>query len=174
MSVRYKAQKTTLKDPKYNGKYYGRAVSLGHVTTEQLAEEISHSTTVTKADIFAVLTELSHFIKEHLQNSMSVDLAGIGSFRVGLKSSLANDEKSFTANNIKRFQIVYSPEVKFVANGKVGEGGRRLGTYVKSLLDGITAEPLVKSKKSDSSTTAPTEPTTTPTTTPTTEPTTEP
>lgn len=163
MSVRYKTQKITLKDPKYNGKYYGRAVSMGHVTTEQLAEEIGHSTTVTKADILAVLAELSHVIKEHLQNSMSVDLDGIGSFRVGLRSSLANDEKSFTANNIKRFQIIYSPEVKFVASGLVGASGRRRGTFVKTLLNGITAEPLEKNKKTDSGTT-------TPTTTPTTQP----
>ncbi len=163
MSVRYRTQKINLKDSKANGKYYGSAVSLGHVTTEKLAEEIAHSSTVTKADILAVLAELSHVMKEHLQNSMSVDLDGIGSFRVGFKSTPADDEKSFTANNIKRYHVNYSPEVKFVANGKVGNKGHRQGTYVKTLLDGITAEPFIKTKKTDGGTT-------TPTTTPTTQP----
>lgn len=153
MSVRYKTQKINLKGSKANGKYCGRAVSLGHVSTEKLAEEIGHSSTVTKADILAVLSELSHVIKDHLQNSMTVDLDGIGSFRVGLNSRPADDEKTFTANNIKRFQIIYSPEVKFVANGNVGSTGRRLGTFVKTLLDGVTAEPFEKNKKADSTTT---------------------
>ena len=90
---------------------------------------------------------------------MTVDLDGIGAFRVGLKSEPADDEKSFTANNIKRFVINYSPEVKFVASGKVGEKGHRLGTFVKTLLDGVTAEPFVKTKKAASDSTTSTTPT---------------
>lgn len=129
------------------GKYYGRPVSLGHVSTEKLAQEIAHSSTVTKADILAVLAELSHAMKEHLQNSMTVDLDGIGSFRVGFCSTPTDDEKSFTAGNIKRFQIYYAPEAKFVANGKTSSKGRRKGMFVKTLLDGITAEALEKSKR---------------------------
>ncbi len=159
MSVRFKTQKISMKDSSVSGKYFGRVVSLGHVSTEKLAEEIAHSSTVTKADILAVLAELSHVIKEHLQNSMTVDLDGIGAFRVGLKSEPADDEKSFTANNIKRFVINYSPEVKFVASGKVGEKGHRLGTFVKTLLDGVTAEPFVKTKKAASDSTTSTTPT---------------
>lgn len=163
MSVRYRTHKVNLKNSKANGKYYGSAVSLGRVTTEKLAEEIAHSSTVTKADILAVLAELSHVMKEHLQNSMTVDLDGIGAFRVGLQSTLADDEKSFTASNIKRFQIRYAPEVRFVANGKTNSKGHRQGTFVKTLLDGITAEAFEKSKKTAASST-------TPDTTPTTQP----
>ena len=49
MSIRYKVVQCHLKDSVINGKWYGKAVSLGTVTTRQLAEEISHSTTVTAA-----------------------------------------------------------------------------------------------------------------------------
>lgn len=147
MSVRYKTQKIRMKSSKAYGKYYGRQVSLGHISTEKLAQEVAHSSSVTKADIHSVLAELSHAMKAHLQNSMTVDLDGIGSFRVGFCSTPTDDEKSFTAGNIKRFQIYYAPEAKFVANGKTSSKGRRKGMFVKTLLDAITAEALDKSKK---------------------------
>ena len=147
MSVRYKTQKIRMKSSKAYGKYYGRQVSLGHISTEKLAQEVAHSSSVTKADILSVLAELSHAMKAHLQNSMTVDLDGIGSFRMGFCSTPTDDEKSFTAGNIKRFQIYYAPEAKFVANGKTSSKGRRKGMFVKTFLDGITAEVLEKSKK---------------------------
>ena len=43
MSIRYKVVQSHLKDSVSYGKWYGKAVSLGTVTTRQLAEEISHS-----------------------------------------------------------------------------------------------------------------------------------
>ena len=58
MSIRYKVVQCHLKDSNINGKWYGKAVSLGTVTTRQLAEEISHSTTVTRSDVASVLIEL--------------------------------------------------------------------------------------------------------------------
>lgn len=152
MAVLYRKQKVTLKGKAY-GQWYGRAVSLGHVSMDQLAEEISHSTTVTKADIMAVLTELAHTMKSHLQDSKTVALDGIGSFSVSFKSTPAKTEDDFTANNIKSYKILYKPEVKFVSNGQTSEKGHRKGTFIKTLLNGITAEPYEKSKKADSTAT---------------------
>ena len=153
MSIRFKKQQIKMKNSKSFGKWYGRAVSMGHITMKNLTEEISHSTTVTQADIMAVLSELSHVMKAHLQDSKTVVLDGIGSFQVGINSTLADKEAGFTANNIKRYHILYKPEVKFVANGNITGKGHRSGTYVKTLLNGITAEVLDKSKKADSTTT---------------------
>mgnify|MGYP005883468903 CR=1 FL=1 len=161
MSIRFKTYQCTLKDSKFNGKWYGRAISLGTVDTRTLAEEISHSTTVTRSDVAAVLIELFNAMRRHLLNSQTVVLDEIGSFRVAFKSSLADKEKDFTANNIKSYHIVYRPVTTFVANGKVGENGHRRGSYVKTLLDGITAEPLVKPRKTNTTsgtTTPPAEP----------------
>ncbi len=47
MSIRFKKQQIKMKNSKSFGKWYGRAVSMGHITMKNLAEEISHSTTVT-------------------------------------------------------------------------------------------------------------------------------
>lgn len=158
MSIRYKVVQCHLKDSNINGKWYGKAVSLGTVTTRQLAEEISHSTTVTRSDVAAVLIELFNVMKEHLLNSMTVQLDEIGSFRVGFKSEPSDKEEDFKANNIKRYRILYRPVTTFTPNGRVGEKGCRLGSYTKTLLEGVTAEPLIKTKKKATAGTTPTTP----------------
>lgn len=147
MSIRYKVVQCHLKGNKANGLWYGKSVSLGTVTTRQLAEEISHSTTVTRSDVAAVLIELFNVMKEHLLNSMTVQLDEIGSFRVGFQSSLCDKEEDFKANNIKRYRILYRPVTTFAPNGKVSSKGYRQGAYAKTLLEGVTAEPLIKTKK---------------------------
>ena len=155
MSIRFKKQQNKITGSKTFGKWYGRAVSMGRIKMKNLADEISHSTTVTQADIMAVLNELSHYMKAHLQNSETVVLDGIGAFQVGISSAPADKADDFTANNIKKYHILYKPEVTFVANGDVTATGRRSGFYVKTLLNGITAEALEKSKKEESTTTKP-------------------
>ena len=126
------------------GKWYGRSVMLNVVSTKQLAEEIAHSTTVTYADVVAVLAETSQALKQHLQNSHKVVLDGIGSFKVGISTAPANTSADFGVPNIKSFHINYSPEVHFQGNGQVSEKNRRKGSYVKDLLDGITAKEAPK------------------------------
>ena len=85
MSIRYKVVQCHLKDSSLNGKRFGKAVSLGTVTTRQLAEEVSHSTTVTRSDIVAVLIELFNVLMAYLLNPMAVRLDEAGSFRTGFK-----------------------------------------------------------------------------------------
>ncbi len=142
MAIRYKKQQVKGEGFSTYNKWYGKAVSMGEVTTRQLAEEISHSTTVTRSDIMAVLIELFEAMKTHLQNSQTVSLDEIGSFRVGIKCKVADTAEDFKASNIYGYRIIYKPNTKFVPTGQVTAKGYRRGTFVKSLLDGVTAEEL--------------------------------
>lgn len=151
MAILYKKNKISLKG-KYYGMWFGRAVSLGTVTTRQLSEEIAHSTTVTRSDVYAVLIELFEVMKKHLQNSETVQLDEIGTFKVGFRSIPAKDEKSFSANNVKSFHILYRPFTKFVSNGEVSDKGKRKGAYVKSLLNGISVKEFGTSDSASKST----------------------
>lgn len=141
MSIRYKKVQNKIKDSKTFGKWYGRAVNLGSVNTVGLAEELSHATTVTRADIMAVLIELAVTMKRHLQNSEVVKLDGIGSFRVGINTTPTEKKEEFNAKRIKNFHIVYTPERSAVAAGMDKDGKNRT-VYVKDLLNGISAEEL--------------------------------
>lgn len=131
------------------GKWYGRSVTLDVVSTKQLAEEIAHSTTVTYADVLAVLAETAQMLKQHLQNSHKVVLDGIGAFKVGLSTAPAKTSAEFGAQNIKGYHINYAPEIHFVGNGQVSENNRRKGTFVKNLLDGITSKEAPKNAVDD-------------------------
>ncbi len=144
MAVIYRKFQNKRKDDQYYGKWYGRSVVLNVVSTKQLAQEIAHATTVTYADVLAVLAETSQALKQHLQNSDKVVLDGIGSFKVGLRTAPANTPAEFGAQNVKGYRINYSPEIHFVGNGQVSNKNRRKGTYVKDLLDGVTAQEAPK------------------------------
>lgn len=159
MSVLYRKYQNNNDSSKAYGKWYGRAVILNTVSTDELSDEVAAATTVTPADVRAVLKGMAMFIKTHLQTSQGVHLEGLGTFRVGLVTSPAKKMEDFSATNIARFRILYAPEVHFVASG-VNKKGNRTGVFVKDLLEGITAKEAPRNifgketkKKSDSTTT---------------------
>ena len=51
MSIRFRVMQNKMKGTNNFGKWYGRATVLDEVSTRNLADEISHSTTVTYADV---------------------------------------------------------------------------------------------------------------------------
>ncbi|MFC2335571.1 MAG: hypothetical protein ACFNM6_09285, partial [Prevotella sp.] len=70
----------------------------------------------------------------------------VGAFKVGLRTNLTEKSDSFTLANIKGYHIVYTPESRFVPKGYNAKG-HRTGSFVKSLLEGITAKELTDGKK---------------------------
>ena len=141
MSIRFRVMQNKMKGTNNFGKWYGRATVLDEVSTRNLADEISHSTTVTYADVLAVLTELSRQMKSHL-------LDGIGAFKVGISTRLVEKSDKFSVANIKNYRIVYTPERLFMATG-YNEKGHRTGKFVKSLLAGITAKQMPVEAKAE-------------------------
>lgn len=131
---------------KTQGKWYGRAVVMNNISTENLASEISHSTTVTYADILAVLAELTVAMQRHLANSERVVLDGIGSFKIGLRSSPADKKEDFTANNISGFHVIYSPERIFHKTG-LNEKGHATGFYENKMAGNITLKDIETQEK---------------------------
>lgn len=141
MSVRYRKEQVKL-GGQNKDKWFGRAVSMGRVETSDLAEEISHSSTVTRADIMAVLIEMAVAMKKHLQNSMTVSLDGLGDFRVALRTKVADSAKDFKASNIVGYKILFRPETKMVVANGSDKDGKTRRVYVKTMLDGVSAEVL--------------------------------
>ena len=63
-----------------------RAVKTGDYDFKSLAEDIQHATTVTKADVVAVLTAAKEFIKLHLLQGQRVVLQEIGALQANVRS----------------------------------------------------------------------------------------
>ena len=143
MSIRYRKVQNKIDNSNGFKKWYGKAIILNNITPEQLCEEIAHSTTVTEADARAIMTELAVIMKRHLLNSESVVIEKLGKFKPALICKSADDEKTFTANNIKGYKIVFQPEVTKIPRG-VNAKGNTTYTTVKSLLQGAKAEVYVQ------------------------------
>lgn len=90
-------------------RYYATAQAKGSTSINEIAERISHATTVTRADCLAVLAALEEQITDSLQSGEIVKLGDIGTFRISLGSEGAVSEELFTASLIKKPKIVYFP-----------------------------------------------------------------
>lgn len=100
-------------------KWYGKAVIINTVETKDLAAKIQANCTVKKSDVLAVLDELVEVMKDELQNSNRVKLNGFGSFKLGMKTTPADEARLFTvSNNVKDIHVNFQPEVTIDKTGK--------------------------------------------------------
>ena len=115
MSVLFKLYQMnrTFKDGRQdnsNGKWYARAIKVGTVETNDLAEIIQRNCSMKKSDVQAVLTELTEVMTQKLQDSYAVKLNGLGTFKIGLKCKGATDLDEFTVSeNICGGRINFLP-----------------------------------------------------------------
>jgi predicted histone-like DNA-binding protein len=77
--------------PQANGtrvsKFYAIAVPAGRKTLDDVAYEISGSTTVTHTDVVAVLDAFVQIIPAHLRDGMTVEMGPIGNFRFTIRNN---------------------------------------------------------------------------------------
>ena len=158
MAILYKKYQNKNDKSKTYGKWYGKAVIVGNISTKELAREIASATTVTYTDVIAVLSATAEVLGNHLRNSQSVTLDDIGTFKVGPSTTPAADVDSFGGNNISGYRINYAPIRHFIVRG-VNNKGNRTGIFKHDLLEGITAREAPKNlygkdgkKKTDTST----------------------
>ena len=103
-----------------------RAVKTGDYDFEHLAEDIQFATTVTKADVVAVLTAAKEFIKTHLLQGQRIVLEEIGALQANLQSkcfaqSVIPAESFDPSSYIKKVGIRFRPEadlLKYVRTNK--------------------------------------------------------
>ena len=74
-------------NPRKDGKrtFHARVVGFNKVSTDQLAQEIQEESSLTKADVMAVLVALADKLARHLGEGNKVFLEDIGYFQVNLK-----------------------------------------------------------------------------------------
>lgn len=135
MTVFYKKYQLKNSTSRFNGKWYARAVQTETVDINTLADEMEQNCTLKRADIVAVLSELSVTMKRHLQASHRVKLDRLGSFKIGVTTKPANNSKDFNVtDNVKGLHIIFMPETK-IAKDK---------SRSRVLLDGCNVAELPK------------------------------
>ena len=112
---------------KVNGKWYPKSVLVGSpVSTEQLCKRIAAESTVSPADVVAVLMSLGGIMGEYMAQGRSVKLEGIGTFyftAVAAKGGAAT-EKEVSAKMIAGVRVRFIPETHYHKDGGGGTGRR--------------------------------------------------
>ena len=102
------------------GMFYARAVIEETVDIEYLAEKIEENVSVKRADVLAVLSELSVVLKDALQQSKRVKIPYLGAFKLSLSSAAAADKESFNVReHIKGVRVIFQPEGRYDNKGRL-------------------------------------------------------
>ena len=90
-------------------KYYANAVSSGEMTLAKLTTAIEKRSTVSGADIRAVLYAMVDVMKESLADGQIVRLGDLGSLRVSINSNGEASEKDVSAKSINGARTIFTP-----------------------------------------------------------------
>lgn len=108
MTMTFKAVKSNRLNGK--GRYVARIVHTQKITTEQLADEINQRCAIYQTDVKAVLEALSHIMTEHLRDGSTVQLDGLGLFKIEAKSRCSDSAEEVTEDNIYAYSAHFIPE----------------------------------------------------------------
>lgn len=106
---------------KSTGKYYPTAVLVDiPMETDELAEQIAEISTVSKADIVAVLASLPGVMSRGMNSGRSVHLQDLGFFRytIDARKGGRDTEKEVVPDDVERTRIRFTPETHF-STGRV-------------------------------------------------------
>ena len=91
-------------------KFYATAKSLKRTDLDEIAKSVAKgSTTVSEADVRAVLVELADQIAERIVGGETVHLGNLGYFRATLKSKGLDTAKEVTSASIEDVRVRFSP-----------------------------------------------------------------
>ncbi len=96
------------------GKYYPAPAYIAEIGVNQLAEEISSSTTLTPTEVIGVLRSLLLTVPKFMMLGYKVRLDSFGIFKLSLKTS--EDCKGYekasavTANDIAGIKVMFTPD----------------------------------------------------------------
>lgn len=115
MAIEYKViERSVIGGPdKGKKRFYASANSTGTTNLDALSREIERTSTVSGADIRAVLYALLEIIPDHLQAGNVVQLGEIGNFRITLSSSGEETAEAVGAKSVKGARITFAPGKKF-------------------------------------------------------------
>lgn len=117
MAITYRLRQDNQERSQYKGKWFGHAVNLGTVETDDMARIIERNCSVKRSDVLAVLSELSEVMRQQLQNSHRVRLAGIGSFMVGINGRPCDRPEDYNVSYVTGLHICFKAEKELRLDG---------------------------------------------------------
>lgn len=94
-------------------KFYASAISTGEANINALTNRIEKISTVSGADIRAVLYSLLDIVPDELADGNIVRIGDLGNFRLSISSEGHDTEEEVSADSIKKARIIFTPGPKF-------------------------------------------------------------
>ncbi|MAB67216.1 MAG: DNA-binding protein [Bacteroidetes bacterium] len=94
-------------------KFYASLISSGSLGIEALTDRIQQMSTVTGADIRAVLYAIADIVPQLLSEGQIVTIGDLGNFRLSVSSEGSDTEEEVTKANIRKSRILFRPGSKF-------------------------------------------------------------
>jgi predicted histone-like DNA-binding protein len=97
--------------PDETAKAYAAAQIREKLSTDKFVSHVaSHNSVFSKGTIKGVLADVACCLREQLLNGNKVELEGLGTFGFTLSSQAANSLTEFTAANIKKVNVIFTPD----------------------------------------------------------------
>ncbi|MCG6186995.1 HU family DNA-binding protein [Maribellus maritimus] len=90
-------------------KYYANAVSSGEMTLTKLTKSIEKVSTVSGADIRAVVYAMVDVMKDALEDGQIVRLGELGSLRISISSKGEDSADDVNAASVKAAKTIFTP-----------------------------------------------------------------
>jgi len=90
-------------------KWYASPVNQGTVHQRQIAEDIVALSSLSRGDVSNVIDNLLDTVPKYLLMGKSVNLSGLGTFRLSFSSKGADTPEEFNANMISGMKVVFTP-----------------------------------------------------------------
>lgn len=94
-------------------KFYASSVATGNVGIEEITNRVEKISTVSGADIRAVLYSLIDVVPDLLGEGSVVEIGDLGRFQVSISSNGEETAEKVSANSIKSAKILFRPGKKF-------------------------------------------------------------
>lgn len=88
---------------------YAKAQINGEISLKELSRQVASQTTVSRADVSAVLISTVENLLVNLKDGKQVDFGELGKFRMQLSSDGAESAEKFTSDNIIASTIQFVP-----------------------------------------------------------------
>lgn len=95
-------------------RYHARSVVTGKMSTQDLIREITHRSAFKEGVVTGVLIALEEALQASLAEGKSVQLDGVGAFRISAKSPSVRDRREIRAESIEFKGVVYTADKKLL------------------------------------------------------------
>ena len=143
MAAKYDFFPTPMRKDETEMKYHARLVTDGKLTTKDIARKIASRCSIKESDVIGVFIGLEDILCKSLSEGEIVQLDGIGSFRISVKSPAVKDKHEVRAESIAFKNIVYTPEKKLLGKLSSTRFERVKFSHCSAELSGIEIDGLL-------------------------------